>query len=123
MRRAETSDQDLFTLGVEEEYLLVDRRSKALVADPPDELFARARCALGAQVTREMMRAQIEVATLKHRRIADVRDDLSRARRSIVSATQPFGIAPLATSTHPFTAWNEMLPTPRARYDRLVTEL
>src|SRR5262245_35426579 len=75
--RNSMSDQDWFTLGVEEEYLLIDRGSKALVADPPPELFTAARCALGPQVSREMMRAQIEVATRKHGRLDTLREDLS----------------------------------------------
>jgi carboxylate-amine ligase len=117
------SKQDWFTLGVEEEYLLVDRDSKALIADPPGTVFASARLVLGPQVTREMMRSQIEVATRKHGTVADVQAELRHLRRSIVDAANPFGVAPLAASTHPFTAWNEMLSTPRERYDRVVEDL
>ena len=59
------SDRDWFTLGVEEEYLLIERHSKALVADPPEGIFGQAPREIGSQVqvTREMMRSQIEVAT------------------------------------------------------------
>jgi carboxylate-amine ligase len=117
------SDQDWFTLGVEEEHLLIDRASKALVADPPEEIFTNARCALGRQVAREMMRSQIEIATRKHHAIETLRDNLSELRRSITAVTAPFGIAPLAVSTHPVTGWNEMISTPRKRYDRVVEEL
>jgi glutamate---cysteine ligase / carboxylate-amine ligase len=121
--RTETPDRDWFTLGVEEEYLLVDRASKALVADPPDTIFASARRAMGPQVTREMMRSQIEVATRKHCSVAEIRADLGRLRHSIATIAKSFGVAPLAASTHPFTGWNEMLSTPRERYDRVVADL
>ena len=116
---------DWFTLGVEEEYLLIDRHSKALVVDPPESIFAMARREVGSkvQVTHEMMRSQIEVATRKHHNVADVRADLLHGRRSIAAVAQAFGVAPLAVSTHPFTSWNEMLSTPRERYDRVVTDL
>src|SRR6188768_1555192 len=109
---------DWFTLGVEEEYLLIDRHSKALVVDPPESIFAMARREVGSkvQVTHEMMRSQIEVATRKHHNVADVRADLLHGRRSIAAVAQAFGVAPLAVSTHPFTSWNEMLSTPRERY-------
>jgi carboxylate-amine ligase len=117
------SDQDWFTLGVEEEYLLIDRRSKALVADPPEGFFTTARSVLAAQVSREMMRSQIEVATRKQRTLAAVRADLKHLRRSIVAVAEPFGLVPLAVSTHPFTRWNEMLSTQRERYARVVADL
>jgi carboxylate-amine ligase len=117
------SDQDWFTLGVEEEYLLIDRHSKALVADPPERLFTTARSVLDSQVSREMMRSQIEVATRKQRTLAAVRADLTNLRRSIVAIAEPFGVVPLAVSTHPFTRWNEMLSTPRERYARVVADL
>lgn len=114
---------DWFTIGVEEEYLLVDQGSKALVADPPADIFASARRALGPQVSLEMMRSQIEIATRKHSTVADAHADLLHLRRAIAAAAEPFGVAPLAVSTHPFTGWNEMLSTPRARYDRVVADL
>src|SRR4030095_976872 len=52
-----------------------------------------------------------------------VRADLKNLRRSIVAIAEPFGVVPLAVSTHPFTRWNEMLSTPRERYDRVAAEL
>jgi glutamate---cysteine ligase / carboxylate-amine ligase len=116
-------DQDWFTLGIEEEYLLIERSSKALIADPPDAFFAAMRRVLGTQVSREMMRSQIEVATRKHGSVADAGEDLSQLRRAVASTAAPFGIAPLAASTHPFTLWSEMLSTPRERYDRVVADL
>ena len=121
--RNEIASREWFTLGVEEEYLLVDRASKALVADPPDKIFASAQRALGPQVTREMMRSQIEVATRKQCSVAEIRTDLRQLRHSIATIAKPFGVAPLAASTHPFTGWNEMLSTPRERYDRVVADL
>src|SRR5262245_50698882 len=115
--------QEWFTLGVEEEYLLADRASKALVADPPETIFASARRALGPQVAREMMRSQIEVATRKHYNIAEIRTDLRQLRGSIATIAKPFDVVPLAASTHPFTGWNEMLTTPRDRYERVAVDL
>lgn len=116
-------DQDWFTLGIEEEYLLIDRQSKALVADPPEAIFTTARRVLGAQVSREMMRSQIEVATRKHRTVGDAREDLLQLRRAVASIAAPSDISPVAASTHPFTQWSEMLATPRRRYDRVVADL
>ena len=48
-----------FTMGVEEEYLLVDRESRALVIDPPDSLMKACEERCGSQVTSELLRSQI----------------------------------------------------------------
>ncbi len=52
-----------FTLGIEEEYLLVDRETRDLAVNPPPELFEAAKIALGDRVTPEFLRSQIEVGT------------------------------------------------------------
>ena len=53
-----------FTLGIEEEYLLVDRETRDLAVNPPPELFEAAQIALGERVTPEFLRSQIEVGTV-----------------------------------------------------------
>ena len=52
-----------FTLGVEEEYLLVDKETRSLVIDPPETLMAEAVEKCGSQVTPELLRSQIEIGT------------------------------------------------------------
>ena len=52
-----------FTLGVEEEYLLVDKETGALVVDPPDSLMKACEDKLGEQVASELLRSQIEIGT------------------------------------------------------------
>ena len=62
-----------FTIGVEEEYLLVDRESRDLVADPSPSLLADCEASLGAQVSPEFLRSQIEVGTRVCRSVAEAR--------------------------------------------------
>ena len=52
-----------FTVGIEEEYLLVDRESRNLVADPSPTLMTELEDLLGQQVSPEFLRSQIEVGT------------------------------------------------------------
>ena len=52
-----------FTIGVEEEYLLVDLTTRDLLSDPPQAMLDECVDQLGSQVTPEFMRAQIEVGT------------------------------------------------------------
>jgi len=55
-----TGAEPSFTLGVEEEYLLVDRETGALASDPSEELVEECVAELGDQVTNEFLRTQVE---------------------------------------------------------------
>ena len=59
-------DRPSFTLGIEEEYLVVDRETRDLVAEPGEAFFEAASDALGAQVTPEFLQCQVEVGTKPH---------------------------------------------------------
>ena len=111
------------TLGVEEEYLLVDRESRDLVSDPPSELMEECVRRLGEQVSPELIRAQIEVGTPVCGSVAEVRDQLKRLRHVIAEVSDRFGYAPLAVSTHPFARWLEQKQTPKQRYSALTAEM
>src|SRR4051794_21113389 len=52
-----------FTFGIEEEYFLVDPRTRALVSEPPKSVLDECRAELGGHVSAEYQRSQIEVAT------------------------------------------------------------
>ena len=54
-----------FTFGSEEEYFLVDPRTRALVSAPPKSMLDECRAELGGHVSTEYERSQIEVATMK----------------------------------------------------------
>ena len=62
-----------FTVGIEEEYLLVDRETRALASDPPDNLFEKCEETLDDLVAHEFMRAQIEVNTPVAQTVAEAR--------------------------------------------------
>ena len=112
-----------FTIGVEEEYLLVDKETRELVIDPPQTLMAEAEEKCGAQVTSELLLSQIEVGTKVCKDIAEVRQDLGRLRRNIIEVAGRHGLAPIAASTHPFSKWTEQKHTRKERYDELTDEM
>ena len=109
-----------FTLGVEEEYLLVDRKTRDLVSDPPHELMDQCVKRLGEQVSPELMRAQIEVGTPVCHYVSDVRDELRKLRGVVAEVSETFGYAPVAVSTHPFARWLEQKQTEKERYSELT---
>ena len=112
-----------FTLGVEEEYLLVDKETRSLVIDPPDSLMAEAEAKCGAQVTSELLRSQIEVGTKVCSNIQEAHEDLASLRRNIIEVADNHGLAPIAASTHPFSSWTDQKHTEKDRYDQLTHEM
>lgn len=89
-----------FTVGIEEEYLLVDLESRDLVNDPPASIVAESAELSGEQVTAELMRSQIEVGTTVCKTIKQARDELSRLRKVVIQVANKYGMAPIAVSAH-----------------------
>jgi carboxylate-amine ligase len=112
-----------FTLGVEEEYLLVDKETRSLVIDPPESLMAEAEAKCGEQVASELLRSQIEVGTKVCSNIQEAHEDLARLRRNIIEVANNHGLAPIAASTHPFSSWTDQKHTEKDRYDQLTHEM
>ena len=112
-----------FTLGMEEEYLLVDRDTRDLAADPPEEAFEACRAVLGDQVTHEFLRCQIEVGTPICQSVGQAQRELRHMRSCLQAASAPFGLALMASSTHPFAEWDRLVHTDKARYNALADDL
>ncbi len=112
-----------FTIGVEEEYLLVDQETRALIVDMPESLMRECEERCGAQVTTELLRSQIEIGTKVCKSMQEVRDDLVHLRSSIKEVANRHGLAPIASSTHPFSRWQDQKATRKERYDRLTVEM
>jgi carboxylate-amine ligase len=112
-----------FTMGVEEEYLLVDQETRALVVDPPQSLMSECEALCGTQVTSELLRSQIEIGTKVCNTVQEAHEDLIRLRKIIVGVANNHGLAPIAASTHPFSLWTEQKQTEKDRYSSLTTEM
>lgn len=112
-----------FTIGIEEEYLLVDRSTMDLVSDPPRRILEECQRLTRWQVTPELLRSQIEVATRVCTTVAEVRKDLARLRGVVVDVAAREGLSPIAASTHPFGRWLEQMHSPVERYRDLTSEL
>jgi carboxylate-amine ligase len=112
-----------FTIGIEEEYLLVDRSTRELIVEPPSELMSECESLIGRQVSAEFMRSQIEVETRVCRGVAEARDDLARLRTTVAEVASRHGMAPIAASTHPFAEWDVQKHTDKERYNVLARDL
>ena len=76
-------ERPAFTIGIEEEYLIVDIESRELVRDLPDGLMAACEEILEGQVSPEFLRSQIEIGTKVCASGHEVRDELTRLRRAV----------------------------------------
>ncbi len=112
-----------FTIGVEEEYLLVDLESRNLVRDPPPTMMEECEALLEGQVSPEFLRSQIEVGTRVCDTVGEVREDLRRLRLAVAEVASRYGFAPIAASTHPFAWWRDQIHTDRERYNVLAEDM
>ena len=112
-----------FTIGIEEEYLLIDRETLNLAADPPKALFTECENLLGSQVAPEFLRAQIEIGTRVCTTMQEAAADLRRLRKTVSGVAEKHGLAIMAASTHPFAAWGEQKRTEKDRYNELAENL
>lgn len=111
------------SLGIEEEYLLVDLQTGNLVKDPGSDLWLAAEKALGTRAMPEFLRAQLEVATGIHSSVKEAGEELATMRRTLSDVLADVGSTIMAASTHPSALWWEQQPTDRDRYKVMAEDL
>lgn len=116
-----TTEPD-FTLGIEEEYLLVDAETGQL-AQAPDALMSACKSDLGDQVSPEFLRCQIEIGTPVSANIREARDHLRNLRGTVARHAADHGLAPISASCHPFADWRDQDHTDKDRYNQLSRDM
>src|SRR5881275_455749 len=111
-----------FTLGIEEEFQIVDPETRELRSHV-SEMLEEGRMILGEKVKPEMIQAQIEVGTGICRNIQEARADLTRLRAIISHLARKNGLAIVAASTHPISQWKEQQIYDDPHYALLIEEL
>lgn len=111
-----------FTIGIEEEYLVVDRETRDLVAEPPPALLERGVAETGGLLTPEFLQSQLEVGTNKCRSVREAAAEIRELRRTLSNVAAEFGYAIIAASTHPFGDWTAQRFTSKERYDQLAQD-
>nr|WP_309504256.1 carboxylate-amine ligase [uncultured Roseovarius sp.] len=111
-----------FSIGIEEEYLLVDRDSLAL-AEAPQSMMDACSAELQDQVSPEFLNCQIEIGTKVCRDVQEARADLKRLRNCVSREAAKFNLAPIAASCHPFSDWRDQKHTDKQRYNALSNDL
>jgi carboxylate-amine ligase len=93
-----------FTVGVEEEFLIVDG-STGHLRSRAQALLPGAKEVLGDDVQSELSAAQIETGTSVCSTLPEVRAELVRLRREVAAAAEKIGCRVVASGSHPTSHW------------------
>ena len=115
------SDPRLLTVGVEEEYQIIDASGELRAYI--DTLLAAATPKLGDKVKREMMQSVVEVGTTICEDVDEARYQLAEMRHTLAELLKPEGLRIACAGTHPISRWEEQQITEHERYKMLEQEL
>jgi carboxylate-amine ligase len=111
-----------FTLGVEEEYMVLDPTTLELKSHE-QKIVQEGQKVIRDKVKAEMHQAVVEVGTDICKDIDEAYNDVSTLRKTISGIADSLGFAMGAAGTHPFSHWESQLITDHARYNEIVNEL
>lgn len=115
-------ERPAFTIGVEEEYLVVDRETRDLIKSPPPAMWKAINEVVGEAATHEFLKAQIEIRTGVCTKVSEARSEVAQLRRDLSGIVTEYGGALIASSTHPFANWAHQETTEDDRYLRLADD-
>src|SRR3954467_1485518 len=111
-----------FTIGVEEEYMVIDPHTLELQSHE-QRIVHEGQKVIKDKVKAEMHQAVVEVGTDICADVDEAFTDVSTLRKTISGIAQGLGLAMGAAGTHPFSHWESQLITDHARYNEIVNEL
>src|SRR5919198_5479442 len=114
---------DPYTLGVEEEYMLLDGETFDLVQHIDTVLAAVSGHELEPRINAELMQSVLEIATPVCRTAADVEEQLRKIRGYVCDVAREEGMRVGSAGTHPFSLFERQRITARDRYRHLVDQL
>ena len=105
----------MFTVGIEEEYQVIDPDSRELVSHE-QQIVAGVNLILPDQAKAEMHEAVVEVGTKVCRNIKEAEEDIKKLRKVVSEIARSKGFMIGASGTHPFSLWQTQLITENPRY-------
>jgi len=112
-----------FSVGIEEEYMIVDGQTRDLLREAPKGLIEECCSLLGDQVTPEFLQCQVEVGTPVCESLGEARMHLANLRRGVAGVMEQHGFRLMAASTHPFAQEGRQQHTEKERYNMLAEDL
>jgi carboxylate-amine ligase len=111
------------TLGVEEEYQIINPETRNLQAYVSELLSQDQKREFKLDLKPELMQSQVEVGTHVCRNIQEVRQEVMRLRRAVCEMATENNVQIAAASTHPFAKWEEQSITDGVRYKELMDDM
>jgi carboxylate-amine ligase len=111
-----------FTIGVEEEFQIIDPETMALRSHVV-QLLSEASHGLGDQVKQEMHQSIVETGTKICENVSELRLEMHKTRGELVAAAERTGLQVAAAGTHPFSSWIDQVISPGERYQNIVEEM
>jgi len=115
-------ERPAFTLGVEEEFQIIDPVTRELRSHV-QQMLNEGKRLVGDKVKAELHQSVVEIGTGICRNIQDVRRDVTNLRTQIIRLAHRNGMRVASAGTHPFSDWADQLITPDPRYNAIVDEL
>ena len=113
---------DELTIGIEEEYQIIDPETRELTSYI-QEFLQKGRIVLKDQVKPEFMQSQVEVGSKVCRNIKEARMEVIRLRRMVADLAEKHGRKIVAAGTHPFSRWVDQEISEYPRYFGLLNDM
>ena len=115
-------ERPAFTLGIEEEFQIVDPETRELRSHV-QAMLEEGKRLLKERVKPELHQSVVELGTGICKDAREVRADVSELRRELIRLAARNGLRVAAAGTHPFSHWADQEITPDPRYAAIVDEL
>jgi carboxylate-amine ligase len=108
-----------FTLGIEEELMILDAESLELV----NAIESMIEPAPSGEIKPELMESVLEISTDPCQNITEAGEQLRALRRQVSQTAASKGLAIGSAGTHPFAMWEDQRIVARSRYRDLISAL
>lgn len=127
MRRQSVAERPSLSIGIEEEYQIIDPTTRELYPSITELIAAsdlmRRTGRDAPELKPELHQSMVELGTPVCADIAQAKEELVKQRRFICDLAQSNGLEIVAASTHPFSRWSEQPVTPYPRYMGMLEEM
>jgi glutamate---cysteine ligase / carboxylate-amine ligase len=111
-----------YTLGIEEEFAIVDPETRELRSHI-QEILEGGRVMLKEQIKPEMHQSVVELGTEICQSIVDAREHVVELRTKLAGLAGRSGLKIASVGTHPFSHWHDQLITEGERYEEIVKDM
>ncbi len=117
-----TAEDHVYTLGIEEEFAIVDPQTRELRSHI-QEILEGGKVLLKEQIKPEMHQSVVELGTEICQSITDAREHVIELRSKLASLAGKAGLRIASAGTHPFSHWRDQLITEGERYKEIVKDM